>query len=143
MTPARPRRRRTVVAWILVGAGIVVVLGAAVLVVVFVGALLGWFGPHRGDAERKVAALEQHLRVGETRADLERQFGGAIPKPEEILSDHRGTAVSQASDERRIGRYGYVSGSTMCATGYLGVAVTYDDRDRAVRWKRYEHTEGC
>jgi hypothetical protein len=114
------------------------------VVVLAVAWLMGWLHPIQHVwAVRNVEALERRLYVGERRKDLVGQFGHEIPQPDRFVG-YGITAGEAAADlGDHLGTYSYASSSEFCYTGYLGVAVVYDDHQRVKSWKRFTSGDGC
>jgi hypothetical protein len=119
----------------------------ALLSVLFVAFEFGLLNPVLTSiATAKVSALEQHLFVGETRTQVESQFGRAIDEPNEFRGyDASGSEVAASAPDwdKHLGEYSYASSGSFCFAGYTGVVVYYDRHDRVKFWKRFDWGEGC
>src|ERR1035437_6983903 len=125
---------------------ITVLIGALTLSVpiAFVAWMFGLFMPlQHALAERNTATLEHRLGVGETRADVERQFGHGIPQPDHLRDYVADTAEAAGSGYTHVGEYSYVSGSEFCFGGYLGVVAFYDAHNHVRGWERFTWGDGC
>lgn len=106
----------------------------------------GIFSPlQRLSMQWKVEALKKALYIGETRSQLEHQFGARIPVPEHRGFGYEGTDPSLDNRARasHFIRYYYVSSSALCFAGYEGLEVQYDAHDRIRGWKSATDATGC
>lgn len=122
----------------------------AILTVVFLLYSLFWAVGFQAKLQResvqwKILAFERHLYKGESRSELESQFGTAVPRPDLIDAPHNEVGVAQDYEppKHNYGYY-YFYGSEICAIHYDGVAVQYDDASYIKSWKRATFdTGGC
>ena len=94
----------------------------------------------------KVEALERHLYVGESRLDVENQFGHGVPRPDRLggyAITSREAVTAPAHWDQHVGQYGYAESGAFCLQNFLGVAVFYDRHDRVRSWKRFGYGIGC
>jgi hypothetical protein len=134
-------RSRRLWLWITVLIGVLVVSVPIAFVVAW---MFGLFMPlQHAEAERNTATLEHRLVVGESRADVERQFGDGIPQPDHRRDYVADTAEAAGSGYTRVSEYSYFSGSEFCYGGYLGVVVYYDAHNRVKGWKQSTWGDGC
>jgi hypothetical protein len=91
----------------------------------------------------KLRVLERNLYVGESRRDIESQFGHTIPKPDSFsgYSVPAAEAVSGWGDH--LGQYSYAAGGGFCVQWFQGIVVFYNVHDRVKSWKHFESGVGC
>jgi hypothetical protein len=125
---------------------IALIAGGAVLLIplVFIAFMCGFFSPLQSlDAQWKIAGLERQLHVGESRADIEKQFGHTIAQPERLDGYSVSSVDAVPGWEDHLGEYSYVAGSELCFVAYRGIVVYYDRHERVKRWKRFDSGDGC
>jgi hypothetical protein len=81
--------------------------------------------------------------VGESRADVEKQFGHEVPKPDRLSGYAVFGSEAGPGSDRHLGQYAYDAESMFCAQTFRGVVVFYDVHDRVKRWKRFSSVDGC
>ena len=117
---------------------------ALTIVALIVGLILGFLGPVEAfSMQWKLRALERQLYVGESRANIERQFGYSIPKPERLGGYSVSGAEAVPGWADHLGQYSYFAEGAFCVADYEGVVVYYDSHDRVKWWKRYSSADGC
>lgn len=106
---------------------------ASTLVVIGVAWFFGALTPIQSYiAQRKNLAFEQHLYLGESRSELEENFGRGIPNPDRI----RGEAGDYY--------YEYISAEGMCFQEFRGFKVEYSIHgDYIVGWEPISDGDGC
>ena len=128
----------------ILGTFVAIVAALCLLVVV---SLFGWLNPVlTWIATAKVSALERQLFVGETRTQVESQFGRTIYAPDELRgysASGSEVAASAADWDKHLGEYSYTSSVQFCYGSYTGVVVYYDRHDRVKFWKRFDWGDGC
>jgi hypothetical protein len=117
-----------------------VVTAGVLLVALFFGFLIpieDW------SMQWKLAAIEKHLYVGESRADVEAHFGHDVPVPDRTDGYSVTSQYAVPGWGDHLGQYAYAAGGALCVAYYRGVVVYYDVSDHVKFWKRYGFGDGC